>query len=241
MHRVVAFFAALVAAGSVLCGDVAGAQSLAESEADARLLMSSGFDLWRGGGFAHGGLIWSPDGLQQDGFALKLVAGAGTYRYRSGATEITGRQYIASAMPGWRLKDGTIELTVFGGLDVQQHRTSPVDPGNRLRGLHYGARGGFDLWAEPIPAQVMLAASVSASTIGQNVWARAATGVRAFDIWLGPEAIYYGDETYRQFRVGAHATALRTGAFEWSAGLGWGLDSDKRSGVYGRLGVLLRR
>jgi hypothetical protein len=234
--------AAVVAAAAAYCGvETAAAQSLAEGESAAHVLMFGGFDLWRGGDFVHGGLLWSPDGLQRDGFTLKLMLGSGTYRYRSGAIDISGRQYSSALMPGWRFKDGTIELTVFGGLDLQQHQLSPDDPGNGLRGFHAGARGGFDLWAEPIPAQVMLTASVSASTVGKSVWTRAAAGVRAFDMWLGPEVIYCGDDSYRQLRVGAHATGLRTEAFEWSAGIGWGVDNDNRSGVYGRIGVLLRR
>lgn len=50
-----------------------------------------------------------------------------------------------------------------------------------------------------------------------------------------------GDETYNQWRVGLHATALKIGRYEWSFGAGYVEDSDNRNGVYGRVGVLLRR
>jgi hypothetical protein len=241
VRGVVAFFAA-VAAAELAFFDTTGAQADTTSDSEsAHFLLHGGFDLWRNGGFGHGGLLWSPDGLKQDGFTLKLLLGAGSYRYRAGATEITGRQYLASALPGWRFVDGTIELTVFGGLDLQQHQLSPGDPGNRLGGFNVGARGGFDLWFEPMPAALMVTTSVSASTVGKNMWVRAAAGMRAFDLWLGPEGVFSGDETYRQLRFGAHVTGLRTDIFEWSAGLGWVSDSDKRSGLYGRLGVLVRR
>lgn len=240
MRGVVAFVAAFVAAGASFCGPE-GAYAEGAADESPHYLLFGGFDVWRNGGFGHGGLLWSPDGVRQDGFTLKLLLGAGTYRYRSGTTDITGRQYIVSVLPGWRFKDGPNELTVFAGLDMQQHQTSPGDPGNRLRGFHAGARAGFDLWFEPMPAAFMLTASVSASTVGKNVWARAAAGVRAFELWLGPEAIFCGDETYREMRFGAHATGLRTGPVEWTAGIGWVSDSEKRSGVYGRLGLLVRR
>jgi hypothetical protein len=46
---------------------------------------------------------------------------------------------------------------------------------------------------------------------------------------------------YRQLRVGAHVTALKTGLWEWSAAVGWSDDSDSRTGLYLRLGVLTRR
>jgi hypothetical protein len=241
VRGVVAFSAALMAAVSTFCGvERAFAENAADGEA-AHFLLHGGFDLWRNGGFGHGGLLWSPDGLRQEGFTLKLLLGAGTYRYRTGTTEVTGRQYLASALPGWRFKDGAIELTVFGGLDLQQHQTSPDDPGNAARGLHAGARGGFDLWFEPMPAALMVTTSVSASTIGKTIWWRGAMGLRAFDLWVGPESVWCGDETYRQLRFGAHVTGLRTDIFEWSAGLGWVTDSDRRSGIYGRLGVLVRK
>ena len=232
---VVALLAAVVAA---FCG--VGPARAAPDET-AHFLLHGGFDLWRNGGFGHGGLLWSPGGLREDGFTLKLLLGGGTYRYSAGGAEITGRQYVAAAMPGWRFKDGTAELTVFGGLDLQQHQTSPDDPGNNLRGFHAGARGGFDLWFEPIPAALMVTTSLSASTIGRSIWWRGAAGVRTFDLWIGPESVWCGDDSYRQLRFGAHVTGLRTDMFEWSAGVGWVTDSDKRSGVYGRLGVMVRR
>ncbi len=72
--------------------------------------------------------------------------------------------------------------------------------------------------------------------------ARSRYGWRAFDrLYLGPEALALGDDSYHQWRVGVHVTAFKTGAFEWSLGTGYVSDSDHRSGVYGRIGVLARR
>src|SRR5438270_11372472 len=39
-----------------------------------RYLLFGGLDLWRNGGFLHGGVLWSPAGLGQ-GFTLKLLFG----------------------------------------------------------------------------------------------------------------------------------------------------------------------
>ena len=78
-------------------------------------------------------------------------------------------------------------------------------------------RGGFDLWYEPL-RNAMLTASASLSTIGSSYWTRAAAGWRFFDmIWLGPEFLACGDDTYRQLRVGAHVTSLRWSSYEFSA------------------------
>jgi len=205
----------------------------------------AGGDIWHAGTFGHAGLLWSPGGLFREGFTLKLLGGAGTYRYISkgglGDVEVRGYGYLGAVMPGWRFKAGTLEATVYAGLDVQHHKLTPDDPGNRLRGTHFGIRAGADIWYEPAPA-IMLAANVSASTIGPDYWTRVAAGWRAFDLlWLGPELQGLGGPTHHQFRAGMHVTSFRYGLYEWSAGFGFSTDTDRRSGVYARIGVLMRQ
>ncbi len=60
---------------------------------EPRFLLFSTTDLWRHGGFVHGGAVWSPGGVDKEGFALKVMFGGGNYRYISGAlnnTEVVG-------------------------------------------------------------------------------------------------------------------------------------------------------
>jgi hypothetical protein len=236
---------AALAAAAVLCGaDVALAEldsdPAAPEAAATHFLYFSGADIWRNGYFSHGGFLWAPQGLSEGGFVLKLLLNGGLYRYRSGGTEITGRQMMASILPGWRFRREGLEVTVFGGLDVQDHRFAPDDP-NRLRGTHAGARAGFDIWYEPF-RDAMVTASASLSTVGTSYWTRAAAGWRFFDaVWLGPEFLACGDFNYRQLRIGAHITSLHFREYEFSAGAGWVTDTDRRDGLYGRIGVLMRR
>ena len=56
--------AALVSAASFACCVCASAGSARASD-DATVLLFSGVDLWRDGQFMHGGLIWSPGGLDR--------------------------------------------------------------------------------------------------------------------------------------------------------------------------------
>jgi hypothetical protein len=51
----------------------------------AQWLLFSGGDIWRNGAFSNGGLLWSPGGLDREGFTLKTVLSGGLYRYNSGA------------------------------------------------------------------------------------------------------------------------------------------------------------
>ncbi|MES2751540.1 MAG: cellulose biosynthesis protein BcsS [Pseudomonadota bacterium] len=206
-----------------------------------KFLYFSGFDLWRSGGTFYGGMQWAPGGLNSDGFTMKLLLAEGSYRYLSGPVNIRGTGMLASLMPGWRIKRDNLEIKIFAGLDLQNHRTSPDDPGNSLRGNHAGLRVNADFWWEPTRT-IMLASSISGSTIGNSFGVRGAAGWRLMDrFWAGPEAETSGDDVYRQYRIGAHLTSFRMGAFEWSLGAGYVEDNSDRSGLYGRINVLARQ
>jgi hypothetical protein len=211
----------------------------------ARFLLFGNVDLWRHGGFAHGGMLWARNGLEREGFVLKLMAGGGIYRYVSGAldnTEIMGGMLSAAILPGWRFRRDKLTVTFFAGLDLQNHRLTPDDPSAGLRGRYAGLRTGFELWYEP-SATTMLAADASVSTIGPSYSARAAYGWRVLDrFYLGPEVQgFAADDNYRQVRAGLHLTGFKSGTFEWSAGAGLATDSDRRGSVYGKAGVIARR
>jgi hypothetical protein len=232
-----------IAAAFLICARCALAEAVNDAGV-AHFIYFSGGDLWRNGGFLHGGVLWSPDGLDRDGLIVKAMISGGSYRYISGAlgnAEVDGRELAAQLLGGWRFIRGKTELKLFAGLDLQNHRLSPDDPSSSLRGGDVGVRIAFELWNEPSP-QTMLAADGSLSSIGTNYSLRAAAGWRINDLfYIGPEAQTFATDDYRQVRVGAHVTGLKTGAFEWSAGAGFAHDSDRRDGTYVRLGVLTRR
>jgi hypothetical protein len=212
-----------------------------QSSTSERFLLFSGADLWRNGGTLYGGVQWAPNTLQNDGFIFKVLAAEGTYRYMSGATRIRGTQLLGAILPGWRFSSGRLETKTFGGLDVQNHRLSPNDPANSLRGTHVGARLGLELWWEPTET-LMFSTTLSGSTIGYGFGIRGATGWRVDGLgWIGPEIETLGDRVYRQYRIGAHVTAFKTGQFEWSAGAGYVDDNAHRSGAYGRVSFLVRK
>jgi hypothetical protein len=211
----------------------------------ARVLLFSTTDLWRHGGFAHGGLLWAPAGLDHNGPVLKLMFGGGVYRYISGAlgnAEVRGTEFAATILPGWRFVQNGISVTVFLGYDFQHHSLRPDDRSAGLRGNYHGARTGFELWYEPTTT-TMVAADALLSSVGPSYSARLAAGLRTFDaFYVGPEVQAFGaDNNYRQFRAGLHITGFRTGAFEWSAGAGWATDTDHRDSAYGKLSVWTRR
>ena len=211
---------------------------------EPRFLLFASTDLWRHGGFAHGGVVVAPSGLDRDGFVFKVMFGGGAYRYISGALgsiDVVGAQLGAAAMPGWRFIRNGFIVTVFAGLDYQDHRLTPNDPSAGLRGEYFGLRTAVELWYEPTP-YTMLAADASFSTVGPSYSARIAGGWRIFGhYYLGPELqAFAADDNYQQMRVGVHVTGMKFWQFEWSAGLGWANDSDERDSLYGKLGVISR-
>lgn len=211
---------------------------------ELHFLYFSGSDLWPHWAFGHTGVLWSPAGLSNEGFTLKIVLGSGAYGYLSGAlnnTNVIGRQSSLSAMPGWRFKRSGYEVTVYAGYDLQIFTFTPIDPATRLAGRYMGLRGGFEFWHEPT-ATTMLAADASYSTIGAGNSFRIAYGWRLFDrFYLGPEAQIYSTDSYSHRRAGLHVTAFKTQEREWSGAVGIANDNDGRSGIYMRINVLTRR
>ncbi len=233
-----------IAAVIVCCGFGARVASGEDGRERERFVFFSGVDLWRQGNFAHGGMMWSPDGLDRDGFTFKAALAGGTYRYRSGAlggAQVTGREFGAQILPGWRFKRDTLEVKIFTGLEIREHHLTPDDPTARLRGHITAMRWAVDLWYEPTAAS-MLAADAAVSSAGASYSARGALGWRVFGkAYVGPETAAIVSDDYRQFRVGVHVTGFKANNFEWSAAAGWVSDSDHRTGAYGRIGVLTRR
>ncbi|MGE0564938.1 MAG: cellulose biosynthesis protein BcsS [Pseudolabrys sp.] len=231
------------AAFSVVCVDTAAASSRS-GRAGGTFLLFAGTDLWRHGLFAHGGILWSPNGLTREGFTFKMAIAGGAYRYDSGAlnnTSVLGREFRATIMPGWRFRFGSTEIKVFAGPELQSHRTRPDDPGSSLNGTRGAARIALEFWQQPTP-DTMISADVTASTATDNNYAvRIAAGWQVLEnFFAGPEVQIWSDERYRQYRFGVHLTRVVIKTEEWSLAAGWATDNDERESFYTRIGVLTK-
>jgi hypothetical protein len=241
-----------VAAAVFTCGDRAPAQSpevgaaLPASELSGgakpeHFLFYSGFDIWRFGRAGFGGFYAAPEGLDKDGFMVRLFVSDGRERYDVGSKRFNTDILRGSLLSGARLSEGSFELKLFAGAELESRILNPGAATANTSTTRIGARVAAETWWEPLP-EIMLASSLSATT-NFNAWsARGAAGWRAFDpFWAGPEILASGDVFSRQFRIGAHLTGLKLAAFEWSAAAGFVQDSFGRSGGYGRIGVLVRQ
>jgi len=232
--------AAAAAAGLMLSGVAAGA---AENEPpNQTLLFFAGSDFWKDGDFLHGGLLWSPAGIDNDGFTLKMLVSGGRYRYTSGSlnAEVDGTMVSGAALPGWRFKRGDLTVTFYGGPVVQDFRLRPNDPGSRLDGFYLGAAFATEVWYQPT-AQTMASLSGTITSIGPTGVLRLAVGFKLFEpVFIGPETQQFWCGDFEEVQFGVHFTGLHMSGFEWSAGSGWAITSDHRSGPYLRIGVNTR-
>lgn len=200
----------------------------------SKITYFAGGDVWRAGFTAYGGVLYSANGANVDGFLTKVLLAEGAYVYRSGRRPIRGVYGLASVMPGWRLSAGALDIKTYAGIDFQSHRLLPDDRRNKLRGGHVGARAGIDAWWQPLP-WAMVSSSVSASSIGDSYRARIAPGVRLPGwFWIGPEAEISHDDAYRQHRFGAHITGFQYSWVNLTLSAGVLRDSDNRHGIYSR-------
>lgn len=234
--------------GGAVAMAVAGVDSLTIARAETAatgapaFLVFGGADLWRYGDFLYGGTLWSPAGLDTSGFTLKLLINGGRYTYNSGTLDaaVDGTMVAGAALPGWRFVGDTLTVSLFAGPIVQDYRLSPFDPGGRLHGLYAGGEFATDVWYQPTP-MIMAALNGSVVSVGPTGYVRGALGYRVFDaMFVGPESAMLWCGDFDQFEIGAHMTALHVGTTEWSAGGGFAMDSDRRSGPYLRIGVSTR-
>jgi hypothetical protein len=243
--------ACCVAAAVLACGSRALAQALEPDTPPSdglsggtkaeRVLLYAGFDIWRFGRTGYGGFYWAPDGLNNDGFITRLFVSRGVDRYDAGQKRFNTDIVRAAPLAGWRLSQGTLELKVFAGPELENRVLTPDVPTATYRGTHIGARVAAELWWEPMP-ELMLTSAFSASTNATSHSARAAAGWRVLDqFWAGPEISASSDAFSTQVRIGAHLTGFKLAPFEWSVAAGYVTDSFHRSGVYGRIGVLTRQ
>jgi hypothetical protein len=217
------------------------ANELSGGSKPEHFLFYSGFDVWRFGLAGFGGFYAAPDGLDKDGFIVRLFVSGGRERYDTSTKRFNTDILRGSLLPGWRLSEGTFELKVFAGLDLESRALTQDLPAAEPSRNRIGARVAAETWWEPMSGR-MLTSSLSATT-NFNAWnIRGAAGWRAFDqFWAGPEILASGDVFSRQFRIGAHLTGIKLATFEWSAATGFVQDSFGRNGIYGRIGVLARQ
>ena len=170
----------------------------------------------------------------QSGVRVRVEGLAGTYSYpgRAVATRVNGYQQEGALLTGyeWIWRDAA--LAGYIGFNVRSNQLSVPDPGNPVVGTGVGLKVAASLYANPTD-RTMVSAYGSYSTKFNAYYSRFRVGYMVADgVYIGPEALFLGDDFFRQYRVGAHLTGLTFGPVQVSLAAGYVSDRVQGSGYY---------
>ena len=180
-------------------------------------LLFSGTDLWRDGRFLHGGVLWSPDGLDREGFTLKVMRFGRAVplplrraqqclgdRHRGGSPAVarlalqarTGSKSSYSSGSTSRTTSPVPTIRPTGCMARRSASASPSICGRTDANDHGRRRCLADLDRHRLFG-------------ARRLW------LARVDDWfyLGPEAQTFACIGFSQLRFGVHLTGLKTGSY----------------------------
>lgn len=118
-----------------------------------RLEFNSGVEVRPDSFFGYGGITASVLGEQgEQGWRLKWNSGAGEYKYQahpvSGGLPViyTGNVSVYDLMLGYYFRENDLIAKIYVGANYTEHRVSPLDTGNDVRGEAVGVKAQAELW-----------------------------------------------------------------------------------------------
>ncbi len=146
------------------------------------------------------------------------------------------RYWQGDVMLGYQWVRNGYDLAVYLGVDYQDHRISPDDPDNKLRGSETGFKVAVDIESnDRINSPLYFAINGSYSTAFDSYYALARVGHKFGRITVGPEAWALGDVSGEAQRVGGFIAfdvplGHTTGTLLLSVGHQFGDHNDVRKG-----------
>jgi hypothetical protein len=200
-----------------------------------RLYFFGGIDIARDSAFGWAGLVTAPLGaLDQDGFRVRVFAGHGRYRYRTGAVAMgvnTGVNWSGELLVGYRLAFDSTTLVAYVGSHVAHYSLAFPDPSNPVVGNRVGLKALLELHSRAFQP-LIVTASLGASMVYHAYALRAAIAREISSLWqIGIEGAAFGDARYLETRFGpiARLSLLR---YEITLAAGILSNSGKGRGVY---------
>ena len=233
-RRIVATWGTAVAA--LAAGAVPVARAEEPARAPPRTVLFASFDAGNSGFASIGAKRALSGSLDERGPVAMATVGAGGSP--DGADFGRFQPTVqGSALLGYQWALGRTFLSLFAGAEVDRDRFArqgaPAREETRL-----GARLQGEVWMHPTDATLLTATAIG-GTARRHLWARASAGYKVWEgVFVGPEATHYRTDTYREWRLGLHATGIRLGAFTFRLSGGWRREDDeRRPGAYGGVSV----
>jgi hypothetical protein len=228
-----------------LAAGIVAASALVASAADRPVLKAApmkiehgnlfyGFDATSHDSLAgYLGILYAPYGMHQSGIRFTAFGLYGRYEYNS-TPDREARFWSGDLLVGWSnvMPNGAYTLSV--GVNGQNHRISPFDPTNSVRGSEVGVKVQGDFWVNPSPV-TLLTGLASYSTAFDTYYAllRAGYDFQGQRVYVGPEVVALGNERTDQVRLGLHASGIRIGIAKLNVSGGWMREKGEGTGWYG--------
>jgi hypothetical protein len=233
--------ASCTCASPVLAGDASiRADFLSADYLKRRIFFFAGLDVARDSAFGWAGVTAAPIGLlSEDGLRLRIMGGAGRYRYRTTAVPggiNEGNVGSGEILLGFRSSLRDVSVTAYLGAHVEDQRLAAPDPGNAAAGTAAGVKAAIETHVRINPTWA-LTASAAASTVHRSYHARAAVAREiASGVATGFEAAVLGDARYVEPRAGLFvSTTYGQSVFTLAGGML--SNSDKGGGAYATLSL----
>lgn len=165
---------------------LAGGAAAAETAAQPRYELITGFDVTQTSRFANVALIWAfGNSLFATGWRVKLGAGLGGYDYE-GARNIEGRSVrlafdgsagTGEALIGYQWRRGSLFFKAYAGFGFADHALTPADPDNPVSGTDFGGKAAIEVWWEPSERLWLSLDGAYADAFGEY-WSQARIGLR---------------------------------------------------------------
>jgi hypothetical protein len=189
-------------------------------------------------------ILWGPGGLDNSGFRVRLGTIDGAYSFLQNTTfgpRIFGNGEEGSGMIGYEFVQGETSLLLMTGVEYvtssspnpQNDTTNTANPANPVPGTAFGSKSLLELYSNPTD-KTMVQAELTYSTAFRQYYEQFQIGYAALgqEIYIGPEAIFLGDENFDQYRLGAFVSGIKIGKVELGFSGGYLKDRAQGSGWF---------
>ena len=191
-----------------------------------------------------GGVTALNSDLDKDGFLARALIGAGGYDYsRTPSPSVDGDVISGDIMVGYQKFFGdnpltASRITLFAGIDHQNHDLSPNDPANQVNGSETGFKTQLEAEFKPTKT-TQFDILGSYSTAFDTYWVKTQFGCNALGVNIGPELAFLGNEAFDQQRYGLFVNQINlVNTLDLGISAGYA-DSSRRgdNGLYGEVGL----
>ncbi len=179
-------------------------------------------------------------GLDESGLRLRLGGVIGQYSYTNSTLgTIKGTQSDVSFMIGYEWVTARASFGVYGGANYDNNSIDKYDSANKSVGKGTGVKIAVDFNYRPTD-YTMFAGVASFSSMHSAYYSRLKAGYAiAPQVYVGPEAVFMGDDFFQQWRVGLHMTGAKFSMLQLGASAGVLVDKVRGTGLYGILDARL--